>query len=80
MSGGRFNYIQHQVDNLATEIEEESQRLPESYQDDVEIKKRFAEAVETLRREAKMAQRIDWLLSDDDGPETFLRRWKEELE
>jgi|TARA_Y100000310_G_C20030429_1_gene511535 hypothetical protein len=80
MSGGRFNYIQHQVDNLATEIEEESQRLPESYQDDVEIKKRFAEAVETLRRGAKMAQRIDWLLSDDDGPETFLRRWKEELE
>jgi hypothetical protein len=26
-----------------------------------------------------MAQRVDWLISGDDGEESFHQRWKEEL-
>jgi hypothetical protein len=41
---------------------------------------KFIEARDTIRRAAKMAQRVDWLLSGDDGEDSFHKRWKEELE
>ena len=40
---------------------------------------RFREAVGQLRRAAIFAQRIDWLLSGDDGEDSFLRRIDKEL-
>ena len=40
---------------------------------------KFAEARDTLKRAGIMAQRVDWLLSGDDGEETFHKRWEEEL-
>ena len=40
---------------------------------------RFREAVGQLRRAAIFAQRIDWLLSGDDGEDSFLRRLEKEL-
>ena len=40
---------------------------------------KFAEARDTLKRAAIMAQRVDWLVSGDDGEQTFHQRWKEEL-
>lgn len=39
----------------------------------------FKKAVKILRTAAVYAQRIDWLLSDDDGEETFHKRLKEDL-
>ena len=33
----------------------------------------------TCRRAAAMSQRVDWLVSDDDGPDSFLERWDIEL-
>jgi hypothetical protein len=41
---------------------------------------KFLEARDTIKRAAKMAQRIDWLLSGDDGEDSFHKRWTEELE
>jgi hypothetical protein len=41
---------------------------------------KFKEARDTIRRAAKMAQRIDWLLSGDDDEDSFHKRWVEELE
>lgn len=40
---------------------------------------RFREAVGQLRRAAIFAKRIDWLLSSDDGEDSFLRRIDKEL-
>ncbi|MGE4340542.1 MAG: hypothetical protein AB7E55_32020 [Pigmentiphaga sp.] len=40
---------------------------------------RLREAVVTLRRAGVMARRIDYLLSGDDGQDSFLRRLAEEL-
>lgn len=39
----------------------------------------FKNAAKHLRIAAVYAQRIDWLLSGDDGNETFLERLKEDL-
>lgn len=40
----------------------------------------FKKAVHILKQAEIYAQRIDWLLSGDDGEETFHKRLKEELE
>jgi hypothetical protein len=44
-----------------------------------EVIEKFKEAVEVLKKAYTYAHRIDWLLSGDDGEESFLRRLKEEL-
>lgn len=44
-----------------------------------EVIKEFKIGVELLRRAEVYAHRIDWLLSGDDGEETFLRRLELDL-
>lgn len=44
-----------------------------------EVIEQFKVAVKKLREAQVYAHRIDWLLSDDDGEESFLRRLKEDL-
>lgn len=58
------------------------QRFPEElyhhkYSDEVIDK--FKEGLAILRQAEIYAQRIDWLLSGDDGEESFLKRLKEDL-
>lgn len=43
------------------------------------VLRRFEEAVYALKRAAIYAQRVDWLLSGDDGEDSFEMRLKEEL-
>jgi hypothetical protein len=45
-----------------------------------EVIEKLKEAVMVLRKAAVYAQRVDWLLSGDDGEETFLERLKKDLE
>ena len=47
------------------------------YPDDVI--EEFKKGVEILRKAHVYAQRIDWLISGDDGEESFHRRLKEDL-
>ena len=44
-----------------------------------EVIEKFKEGVEILRKAYVYAQRIDWLLSGDDGEETFMERLKQDL-
>jgi DNA mismatch repair ATPase MutS len=44
-----------------------------------EVIEKFKEGLDVLRKAALYTQRIDWLLSGDDGEETFLERLKNEL-
>ena len=90
MSGGHFDYQQYKCHDIATMIDE----LIASNDDDTldefgnrrgrgygpEIILRFKVASHALKRAATMAQRIDWLVSGDDGEESFLRRWSEEVD
>lgn len=45
-----------------------------------EVIEKFKEAVVILRKAAIYGQRIDYLLSGDDGEESFLKRLQEDLE
>lgn len=89
MSGGHFNYKQHEIRDIAEEIDEiiannditEKDRYgdPIGHGYSPEVIERFKEAVLTLRRATVMAQRVDWLVSGDDGPDSFMERWDEDL-
>jgi len=89
MSGGHFDYKQYEINQITYSIKE----LIESNDNkDIgeygypigrgfskETISKFKEAELTLRRAEAMAQRIDWLVSGDDGEETFHERWKKEV-
>jgi hypothetical protein len=89
MSGGHFQYQQYRIEDIAVEIDElivsnddESldewgQRRGNNYPP--EILEKFREAAHILRQAAEMAQRVDWLVSGDDGEESFLHRWHKEV-
>jgi hypothetical protein len=107
MSGGAFDYQQHNIRMIADEIEQiilnngrpktreelkdESwgrnhewyERYPEDlnhykYPDD--IIEEFKKGVDILRKAHVYTQRIDYLISGDDGEESFRERLKEELD
>jgi hypothetical protein len=90
MSGGHFDYAQYRIEDIARGIEEliasnDDESLNEwgdrrGHGYSPETIEKFKLAVDTLRIAATMAQRIDWLVSGDDGEESFHRRWDEELE
>jgi len=89
MSGGHFNYQQYTLEDLAEQIDDivktnnstdideygdkKGQHLPN------DIIEKFKETVYDLRRTAVMVQRIDWLLSGDDGEDSFRERWDKEV-
>lgn len=86
MSGGYFNYNQYEMEDIARNIEEilEMNRNPVTeessyYQFSPEILAKFQQAKEFVEIASKMVHRIDWLLSADDGPDSFMKRWNEDL-
>lgn len=48
--------------------------------EDQEVVEEFKKGLKILKTAAIYAQRIDWLLSGDDGEESFKRRLKEDLD
>ena len=53
---------------------------PNPFDYNKETIKEFKKGLAILRKAYIYAQRIDWLLSDDDGEESFHKRLKEELD
>jgi len=45
-----------------------------------EVIEKFKEGLDIIRKAEVFAHRIDWLISGDDGDETFLERLKEDLD
>ncbi len=87
--------IEHEIEKngrkkTTEELKDESWRDAEwyeTYPEDeynhaypAEIIEKFKEAVKALRVAQVYAQRVDWLLSGDDGEEAFLKRLQQELE
>lgn len=78
-------YQQYRIDDIVREIEDliETNNVANEYgysrNYSEETITKFKEALTPLRRGAIMAQRIDWLVSGDDGENTFHKRWDEEL-
>ena len=95
MSGGHFAYQQSNIGDIADSIQEvidqnglkrpKERAVIEPWEDEYyynfppEIIEKFKEAVSALKIAQVYAQRADWLLSGDDGQETFLKRLREDL-
>ena len=54
--------------------------MPNLYKYNKETIKEFKKGLAILKKAYVYAQRIDWLLSGDDGEESFHKRLKEELD
>jgi hypothetical protein len=80
MSGGAFNYNDYHIRDIARQIEEIIRDNEERPVYDVETISRFRETVKLLYRADVMVHRIDWLISGDDGEDTFHKRLSEDLE
>lgn len=76
MSGGHFDYNQNRIQYIADDIEEILESNKYEFSD--KTLKRFEEAVSILRLAYIYAQRIDWLISADDGEDSFHERLEDE--
>lgn len=85
MSGGHFNYKQYELSYIVDEIEQAiidndpsgREVWDKPFSEDTIAE--FRNAVYYLKKAQIYAQRVDWLLSCDDGEESFHRRLREEL-
>lgn len=85
MSGGYFDYDQYRLIDIINKLDEREARIKDDGKDTDVLT--FDEVTEDLIQDAKVIaqlaqiflQRVDWLLSWDDGPETFKERIKEDL-
>ncbi len=78
MSGGHFDYLQHRINETADGVMEELKRVDFPYSD--ETKKVFEQTAYRLKIAGVMLNRIDWLLSGDDGEETFHERLRKDVD
>jgi len=81
MSGGYFNYKQNDIFEIAHMVNEliENNDDEYGYGYSGETITKFKIAFDILCQAGIMAQRIDCLVSGDDGEETFHQRWDEDL-
>ncbi len=90
MSGGHFQYKQWEISNIADEVEQliltnDSEEKDEwgdrkGYHYTPETIEEFKKGLVLLRQAYVYAQRIDWLVSGDDGEDSFHRRLKNDLD
>ena len=90
MSGGHFQYKQWEIGNIADEVEQlildNDSEEKDQWGDRIgshftaETIAEFKAGLEILRKAHIYAQRIDWLVSGDDGEDSFHRRLKNDLE
>lgn len=77
MSGGHFNYKQFEIQCIGDEVEQLIIKNDSDFSS--ETIEEFKIGLEHLRKAAVYAQRIDWLVSGDDGEDTFHSRLQKDL-
>ena len=80
MSGGAFNYNDYHITGIADHIEELIRDNEDNQVYSEATIQRFREAVKLLREAGVYVHRIDWLVSGDDGEDTFHKRVERDLE
>lgn len=78
MSGGHFDYSQYKILQIAEEIEKIISEN-DHYGFSSDIIEEFVNAIYILKKAYIYAQRIDWLVSGDDGEKSFKKRLFDEL-
>ena len=77
MSGGHFDYAQFRIADIVAGVEE---LIANNWREFTPATiAEFRAAAFLLRAASIYAQRIDWLVSGDDGEETFLQRLPDDL-
>lgn len=76
MSGGHFDYGQYKISEIADGVE---RLILSNTEYSEETIAEFRNGLDALNKAVIYAQRIDWLVSGDDGEESFHRRLAEEL-
>ena len=89
MSGGHFNGRESQLGELADKIDrvvfDNDCKVENKWGDTIgrglseDIIENFKDTSRCLRRAQAMTQRVDYLLSGDDGEDSFRRRWDAEV-
>ena len=89
MSGGHFNYKQHHLLEITEDIDSaifnNNSKEKNEFGDNIgnryspETIDEFEKAVKVLKIAYVYAQRIDWLLSGDDGEDSFHKRLQAQL-
>ena len=89
MSGGHFEYKQYTINSIVQSIDSIIENNDDESLDELGYKigygyspatiEKFKTAVYILKKAAIMAQRVDWLVSGDDGEDSFHSRWEKEL-
>ena len=89
MSGGHFNYKQHHLLEITEDIDSaifnNNSKEKNEFGDNIgnrynaETINEFEKAVKALKLAYVYAQRIDWLLSGDDGEDSFHIRLQAQL-
>lgn len=89
MSGGHFEYKQYEIGRIADEVEQliltNTSKETDEWGDikgafySEETIAEFENALKLLREAQICVQRIDWLVSGDDGEDSFHSRLKFEL-
>jgi len=76
MSGGDLcDYCQYSLDNIVEELEEKIEK--DVYIEEIKIL--LLLVIADLKKNAILLQRIDWLVSGDDGIESFHERLTKQL-
>lgn len=81
MSGGHFNYVQCRFREVAEELSEMFTPGNENFCGEYskETLQQFEIAKKFIETSAVYLQRIDWLVSGDDGEDTFHERLRDDL-
>ncbi len=84
MSGGHFDYKQYAIKDIIESIEsiiQNNTNLSNDFENRFSEKtiQEFKNAIKYLTLAKIYSHRIDWLISGDDGEETFHERLNEEL-
>jgi hypothetical protein len=81
MSGGHFDYNQYRIQDIIEKLESHLNGAEPFYEDySQETLDEFKKGLDILKKAYVYSQRIDWLLSADDGESNFHERLKEELD
>lgn len=80
MSGGAFEYLQRRyewqeaIERIEHIVEENHSELR------LDVIEEFKKGLRIIKEAKVYLERIDYLLSDDDGEDSFLKRLKSDLE
>lgn len=82
MSGGYFDYVQHSLEDTIEVFERfvEKELRVDGHEYSEETVKEILIGLTHLEFAKTYLHRIDWLLSGDDGEESFHERLKEDLD